>query len=98
MLDAQKLPSQTLEALLAFWQQHAGTHCRAGAPWLLKIGPAISFEWRAELPQSCTVRFRIDGCSLQHECNQKDALSVPKNHGEIIAFHVHFKHSQKLFE
>jgi hypothetical protein len=24
MLDAQKLPSQTLEALLSFWQQHAG--------------------------------------------------------------------------
>jgi hypothetical protein len=30
MLDAQKLPSRTLEALLAFWQQHAGAHCRAG--------------------------------------------------------------------
>jgi hypothetical protein len=24
MLDAQKLPSQTLEALFAFWQQYAG--------------------------------------------------------------------------
>jgi hypothetical protein len=24
MLDAQKLPSQTLEALLAFWQQQVG--------------------------------------------------------------------------
>jgi hypothetical protein len=29
MLDAQKLPSQTLEALLAFWQQRAGAHCCA---------------------------------------------------------------------
>jgi hypothetical protein len=28
MLDAQNLPSQTLQALLAFWQQHAGAHCR----------------------------------------------------------------------
>jgi hypothetical protein len=25
VLDAQKLPSQILEALLALWQQHAGT-------------------------------------------------------------------------
>jgi hypothetical protein len=24
MLDAQKLPSRTLESLRAFWQQHAG--------------------------------------------------------------------------
>jgi hypothetical protein len=24
MLDVQKLPSQTLEVLLAFWQQYAG--------------------------------------------------------------------------
>jgi hypothetical protein len=46
MLDAQKLPSQTLEALLAFWQQHAGAHCRAGASRRLTIGPAVDFEWR----------------------------------------------------
>jgi hypothetical protein len=26
MLDGQKLSSQTLEALLAFWQQRAGAH------------------------------------------------------------------------
>jgi hypothetical protein len=46
MLDAQKLPSQTLEALLAFWQQLAGAHCRAGASRRLTIGPAVGFEWR----------------------------------------------------
>jgi hypothetical protein len=45
MLDAQKLPSQTLEALLAFWQQHAGAHCHAGASRRLTIGPAVGFEW-----------------------------------------------------
>jgi hypothetical protein len=47
MLDAQKLPSQTLEELLAFWQQHAGVHCHAGASLGLTIGPAVGFEWRA---------------------------------------------------
>jgi hypothetical protein len=31
MLDTKELPSQTLEPLLAFWQQRAGAHCRAGA-------------------------------------------------------------------
>jgi hypothetical protein len=46
MLDAQKLLSQTLKALLAFWQQHAGAHCRAGASRRLTIGPAVGFEWR----------------------------------------------------
>jgi hypothetical protein len=46
MLDAQKLLSQTLEALLAFWQQRAGEHCRAGASRRLTIGPAVGFEWR----------------------------------------------------
>jgi hypothetical protein len=46
MLHAQKLPSQTLEALLAFWQQHAGAHCRAGASRRLTVGPAVGFEWR----------------------------------------------------
>jgi hypothetical protein len=46
MLDAQKLLSQTLEALLAFWQQHAGAHCRAGASRRLTIGPTVGFEWR----------------------------------------------------
>jgi hypothetical protein len=46
MLDAQKLPSQTLEALPAFWQQHAGAHCRAGASRRLRIGPTVGFEWR----------------------------------------------------
>jgi hypothetical protein len=46
MLDAQKLPSETLEALLAFWQQHADAHCRAGASRRLTIGPAVGFEWR----------------------------------------------------
>jgi hypothetical protein len=45
MLDAQKLPSQTLEALLAFWQQHASAHYRAGASRHLTIGPAVDFEW-----------------------------------------------------
>jgi hypothetical protein len=47
MLDAQKLPSQTLEALLAFWQQHAGAHCLAEESRRLTIGPAVSFERRA---------------------------------------------------
>jgi hypothetical protein len=46
MLDAQKLPSQTLEALLAFWQQHAGAHCRARASRRLIIDLAVGFEWR----------------------------------------------------
>jgi hypothetical protein len=46
MLDAQKLPSQTLDALLAFWQQRAGAHCRAGASRRLTIGAAVGFEWR----------------------------------------------------
>jgi hypothetical protein len=45
MLDAQKFSSQTLEELLAFWQQHAGAHCRAGASLSLTIGPTASFEW-----------------------------------------------------
>jgi hypothetical protein len=45
MLNAQKLPSQTLEALLAFCQQHAGAHCRAGASRRLIIGPTVGFEW-----------------------------------------------------
>jgi hypothetical protein len=47
MLNTQKLSSQTLEALLAFWQQRAGAHCRAGASRRLTIGPAVDFEWRA---------------------------------------------------
>jgi hypothetical protein len=46
MLDAQTLPSQTLEALLAFWQQHAGAHCRAGESRRLTRGPAVGFELR----------------------------------------------------
>jgi hypothetical protein len=46
MLDSQKLPSQTLEALLAFWQQRAGAHCRAEASRRLTVGPAVGFEWR----------------------------------------------------
>jgi hypothetical protein len=46
MLDAQKLLSQTLEALLTFWQQHAGAHCCAGASRHLTIGPAVGYEWR----------------------------------------------------
>jgi hypothetical protein len=45
MLDAQKLPSQTLEALLVFWQQRAGAHCRAGASRRLTKCPAVGFEW-----------------------------------------------------
>jgi hypothetical protein len=45
MLDAQKLTSQTLEALLVFWQQHAGVHRRAGASRRLTVGPAVGFEW-----------------------------------------------------
>jgi hypothetical protein len=50
MLDAQKLTSQTLEALLAFWQQHAGAHCRAGASRRLTVGLAVGFEWRTVTP------------------------------------------------
>jgi hypothetical protein len=46
MLDAQKLTRQTLEALLAFWQQHEGAHCRAGASRRLTICSAVGFEWR----------------------------------------------------
>jgi hypothetical protein len=46
MLDAQKLPSQALEALLAFWQRQAGAHCRAGASSRLAIGPVVGFVWR----------------------------------------------------
>jgi hypothetical protein len=47
VLDAQKLPSQTLEELLAFWQQQVGVHCHAGASLCLKIGPTVGFEWHA---------------------------------------------------
>jgi hypothetical protein len=47
MLDAQRLLSQTLEELLAFWQQHAGAHCRTGASLRLTVGPAVGFEWLA---------------------------------------------------
>jgi hypothetical protein len=47
MLDAKKLLTQTPEALLAFWQQRAGEHCRAGASRRLTIGSAVGFEWRA---------------------------------------------------
>jgi hypothetical protein len=32
--------------LLAFWQQHAGAHWRAGASRHLTTCPAVSFEWR----------------------------------------------------
>jgi hypothetical protein len=32
--------------LLAFWQQRAGAHCRAGASRRLTTGPAVGFEWR----------------------------------------------------
>jgi hypothetical protein len=47
MLDVQKLPSQTLKELLAFWQQHAGTHCRAEASLCLTVDPAVGLECRA---------------------------------------------------
>jgi hypothetical protein len=43
MLDAQKLHSQTLKELLAFWQQHVGAHCHAGASIGLTIGPTVGF-------------------------------------------------------
>jgi hypothetical protein len=36
--------------LLAFWQQHAGQHCRAGASRRFTIGPAVGFEWRIVTP------------------------------------------------
>jgi hypothetical protein len=43
IVDAQKLPSQTLEALLVFWQQRAGADCRAEASRRLTVGPAVGW-------------------------------------------------------
>jgi hypothetical protein len=61
----KNFPAKLLKHLLAFWQQHAGVHCLAGASRRLTIGPAVGF----------------DGCALWHELNQKGVFSVSKNRG-----------------